>query len=47
MNRIDKLFQTKKDKILSVYFTAGYPKLDSLEKIIIQLEKKSMPTAIS
>ena len=39
MNRIDKLFQKKKCKILSIYFTAGYPKLDSLEKIIIQLEK--------
>ena len=24
-NRINKLFQEKKEKILSVYFTAGYP----------------------
>lgn len=39
MNRIDKLFQTKKEKILSVYFTAGYPALDSLNKIITLLEK--------
>jgi tryptophan synthase alpha chain len=39
MNRIDKLFQTKREKILSVYFTAGYPTLDSVEKIILLLEK--------
>jgi tryptophan synthase alpha chain len=39
MNRIDKLFKSKKHKILSVYFTAGYPALDSLEKIIMLLEK--------
>ena len=39
MNRIDKLFQTKKEKILSVYFTAGYPSTDSVEKIILLLEK--------
>jgi tryptophan synthase alpha chain len=39
MNRIDNLFQTKKEKILSVYFTAGFPSLDSVEKIILLLEK--------
>jgi tryptophan synthase alpha chain len=39
MNRIDKLFKSKKNKILSVYFTAGYPALDSLEKIIMLLDK--------
>ncbi len=39
MNRIDKLFQTKKGNILSVYFTAGYPSLKSVEKIILLLEK--------
>ena len=39
MNRLDKLFQTKKKKILSVYFTAGYPSQDSVEKIILLLEK--------
>jgi len=42
MNRIDKLFQSKKNKILSVYFTAGYPTLDSVEKIILLLEKKGV-----
>jgi tryptophan synthase alpha chain len=39
MNRIDKLFQQKKNKILSVYFTAGYPTLNSVEEIILLLEK--------
>jgi tryptophan synthase alpha chain len=39
MNRIDNLFLTKKEKILSVYFTAGYPSLNSVEEIIILLEK--------
>lgn len=39
MNRIDRLFQSKKNKIVSVYFTAGYPTLNSVEKIILLLEK--------
>ena len=39
MNRIDHLFGTKKEKILSIYFTAGYPYLESVEKIILILEK--------
>jgi tryptophan synthase alpha chain len=37
MNRINKLFQTKKDHILSVYFTAGYPTADSTVNIIKSL----------
>lgn len=28
MNRINKLFENKKENILSVYFTAGFPKLE-------------------
>ncbi|MFP4620751.1 MAG: tryptophan synthase subunit alpha [Bacteroidales bacterium] len=39
MNRIDKLFQTKSNQILSVYFTAGYPKLNDTGKIIETLEE--------
>ncbi len=39
MNRLDKLFRTKKENILSIYFTAGYPYLESVEEIILQLEK--------
>lgn len=38
MNRIDKLFRLKKEKILSVYFTAGYPSLKSVDEIILSLE---------
>jgi len=34
MNRIDKLFQEKSSKILSVYITAGYPELNDTCKII-------------
>lgn len=34
MNRIDKLFREKKTNILSVYFTAGYPCLDSTVGIV-------------
>jgi tryptophan synthase alpha chain len=37
MNRIDKLFKEKRNNILSVYFTAGYPHLDSTTKIIKSL----------
>jgi tryptophan synthase alpha chain len=39
MNRIDKLFQNKKQNLLSVYFTAGYPQLSDTETIIVELEK--------
>ena len=34
MNRIDKLFNEKQGNILSVYFTAGYPLLDSTAGIV-------------
>ena len=39
MNRIDALFKEKDRNILSVYFTAGYPKLDDTLEIIMELEK--------
>ncbi len=38
-NRIEQLFEEKKDNILSVYFTAGFPGLDSTANIIKYLEK--------
>lgn len=38
MNRINKKLQDDK-KLLSIYFTAGYPNLDDTETIIINLEK--------
>lgn len=36
-NRINQLFQDKKENILSVYFTAGYPQLDDTVSIIEKL----------
>jgi tryptophan synthase alpha chain len=38
MNRLNKLFQLKKDNLLSIYFTAGYPALDSTLAIAEALE---------
>lgn len=40
MNRLDKLFKSKQSRVLSVYFTAGYPYLDSVERIILSLESE-------
>ncbi|MBP5136571.1 MAG: tryptophan synthase subunit alpha [Paludibacteraceae bacterium] len=42
MNRINKLFQEKGKNILSVYFTAGYPKLDDTVETIKQLSSKGV-----
>ena len=42
MNRINKLFQEKKENILSVYFTAGFPNLNDTVKIIQELEKNGV-----
>jgi tryptophan synthase alpha chain len=37
MNRIDRLFENKKTHILSIYFTAGHPELNSVVPIITAL----------
>lgn len=39
MNRIDRLFKDKSENILSIYFTAGYPKLDDTVSIVKALEE--------
>jgi tryptophan synthase alpha chain len=39
MNRIEKLFSEKKKNILSIYFTSGFPKLDSTYIILDSLQK--------
>jgi len=39
MNRINQLFAQQKSDILSIYFTAGYPTLESTVSIIQSLEK--------
>ena len=41
MNRINKKLQEDK-KLLSIYFTAGYPNLDDTTKIISELEKSGV-----
>jgi tryptophan synthase alpha chain len=40
MNRISKLFSEKQKHILSVYFTAGYPRFDDTLTVIKALEKQ-------
>jgi tryptophan synthase alpha chain len=41
-NRINQLFEKKKQNILSVYFTAGFPNLDDTVEIIQLLEKNGV-----
>ena len=42
MNRINKLFQKKNKKILSIYFTAGYPRINDSVDIIKALDKSGV-----
>lgn len=42
MNRIDNLFKNKNSNILSVYFTAGYPKLNDTVSVIRSLESNGV-----
>jgi len=39
MNRLNKLFSSNKDHLLSIYFTAGYPALNTTVPIAEALEK--------
>ncbi len=39
MNRIDQLFKTKQQRVLNVYFTAGYPQLNDTLSIMESLEQ--------
>lgn len=41
-NRINQLFEKKKENILSVYFTAGFPNINDTVEIIQQLEKNGV-----
>jgi tryptophan synthase alpha chain len=38
MNRIDQLFQRKKERVLSIYFTAGFPNLEDTLPIMEAIE---------
>jgi len=42
MNRISRLFETKQKGILSVYFTAGFPKLDDTLPVLRTLQEKGI-----
>ena len=42
MNRINNLFASKKQGILSIYFCAGHPTIDSTAQIIHTLEQKGV-----
>jgi tryptophan synthase alpha chain len=39
MNRLNKLFESKKENLLSIYFTAGYPRPNTTVAIAQALEK--------
>ena len=41
MNRIEKLMKTER-KVLSIYFTAGYPQLDDTIEILKELERSGV-----
>ncbi len=45
MNRLTELFQNKKTDLLSVYFTAGYPKLEDTLPILTALENHGINLA--
>lgn len=42
INKIDKLFKSKGENILSIFFTAGFPKLDDTAQIILKLQKSGV-----
>lgn len=42
MNRLKNLFQTKQKNILSVFCTAGFPELNSIETVLEELQNNSV-----
>lgn len=38
-NRLDQLFDRKKENVLNIYFTAGYPNLHDTGEIILELDR--------
>ena len=42
MNRINNLFQEKKQPIFSVFFTAGHPRLNAVSEIISKLQQNNI-----
>jgi tryptophan synthase alpha chain len=39
MNKLEKVFSEKKNNLLNVYFTAGFPQKDSTSKVLLALQK--------
>lgn len=39
MNKLKQVFQSGRERLLSIYFTAGYPTKDSIGEILVTLEK--------
>lgn len=42
MNALDLLFQQKKEKLITIYTTAGYPNLTDTSVVLKQLDKKNV-----
>lgn len=42
MNKINQLFKEKKNNILSIYFTAGFPKLNDTNIVLKELERNGI-----
>jgi tryptophan synthase alpha chain len=42
MNRIDQLFQQKKNNILSIYYPAGYPSLNQTVENLVLLQNRGV-----
>jgi tryptophan synthase alpha chain len=42
LNRLTKLFENNRENLLTIYFTAGYPKLDDTETIICSLAESGV-----
>ncbi len=39
MNKLDQLFKNKKEPVLNVYYTAGFPELESTTEVALSLQK--------
>ena len=42
MNRITQLFNEKRNNILSIFITAGYPNLNNLPEILLALQESGV-----
>lgn len=42
MNKLNKLFNIKSNRVVSIYFSAGFPQLDDTTNIILQLQQEGV-----